>query len=471
MHFGVDTHPICDKCHMRHNPAGGCVKAELAMKAFELSGPIVKAVAQTELAVKQGVTKAKEKELRSSDVKVLENLAKEVGILASSLNKMFKQAESGHGKDKKIEYAKSRDCNRWLNGECNRKDCPFKHDPSKKGTNKSAGKPDSSDPKAGKTDVPRGVVVDEKDQDCKFWARGACTKGDKCRNKHDPAKGRPHDPAKKDKVTDPAMQEIITRLAQLEAAGAPQTFSGPSAAVVQNASRDILSIPERSKRAAEAAGIISYRSDVRSGAARAEFTGIIMTADNFAQDGERELVQDGERELVLDCEMALGRAPSTELSAGRIQQRPYARIFEYEYQDRGPAIRIVNDITGASATKNPDVLHQREEQGIKHALAHIVAAREYFEAAVGSVQDSDQEVFDYMVRYREEICEMVPETYQMLQSENAFDDVELQDPLVVIKGDDTMLRVYCGEVVDGNHMWILHMPDDSSPHYNLRHQL
>jgi hypothetical protein len=36
-HFGVDTHPICDKCHMRHNPAGGCVKAELAVKAFELS--------------------------------------------------------------------------------------------------------------------------------------------------------------------------------------------------------------------------------------------------------------------------------------------------------------------------------------------------------------------------------------------------------------------------------------------------
>ena len=83
--------------------------------------------------------------------------------------------------------------------------------------------------------------------------------------------------------------------------------------------------------------------------------------------------------------MALERAPSTELSAGRIQQRPYARIFEYEYHDRGPAIRIVNDIPGASVTKNPYVLHQREEQGIKHALVHIVAAREYFEAAVGSV--------------------------------------------------------------------------------------
>ncbi len=61
VHFGVDTHPICDKCQRRHNPAGGCVKAELAMKAFELSGPIVKAVAQAELTLKQNVTKAKKK--------------------------------------------------------------------------------------------------------------------------------------------------------------------------------------------------------------------------------------------------------------------------------------------------------------------------------------------------------------------------------------------------------------------------
>jgi hypothetical protein len=42
------------------------------MKAFKLSDPIVKAVAQAELTVKQSVTKAKEKELRSGDVKVLE---------------------------------------------------------------------------------------------------------------------------------------------------------------------------------------------------------------------------------------------------------------------------------------------------------------------------------------------------------------------------------------------------------------
>ena len=70
------------------------------------------------------------------------------------------------------------------------------------------------------------------------------------------------------------------------------------------------------------------------------------------------------------------------------------------------------------------------------ALTHIVSARDYFEAVVGIVQDSDQEVFDCMVRYQEEICEMVPETHQMLQNDNAFDDVELQDPLVVFKEDD-----------------------------------
>ena len=111
VHFGVDTHPICDKCQMRHNPAGGCVKTELVMKAFELSVLIVKAVAQAELTVKQSVIKAKDKELRSSDVKVLENLAKEVSVLDSSLNKMFKQAESGlessHGKDKKKSMSRA----------------------------------------------------------------------------------------------------------------------------------------------------------------------------------------------------------------------------------------------------------------------------------------------------------------------------------------------------------------------------
>ena len=32
-------------------------------------------------------------------------------------------------------------------------------------------------------------------------------------------------------------------------------------------------------------------------------------------------------------------------------------------------------------------------------LVDIVAGRDYFEAVVGNVQDSDQEVFDYMVRY------------------------------------------------------------------------
>ena len=98
-----------------------------------------------------------------------------------------------------------------------------------------------------------------------------------------------------------------------------KTFSGPSATLVQTASRDILIISDRSKRAVQAVGIISYRSDVRSGTVRAELTVIIMSADNLTQDGERELVQDGEREL--------GRVPSTEPSAGHIQQHPHARIF------------------------------------------------------------------------------------------------------------------------------------------------
>jgi hypothetical protein len=81
VHFGVFTHPICDKCHMRQNPAGGCVKTELAMKSFELSGPFVKTVAQAELTAKQSVIKAKEKEIRSSDIRLLESLVKELHTL------------------------------------------------------------------------------------------------------------------------------------------------------------------------------------------------------------------------------------------------------------------------------------------------------------------------------------------------------------------------------------------------------
>jgi hypothetical protein len=59
----------------------------------------------------------------------------------------------------------------------------------------------------------------------------------------------------------------------------------------------------------------------------------------------------------------------------------------------------------------------------------------------------------------------------MLQSDNAFDDVELQDPLMVIRSNGSILRVHGEEVIDGNHMWILQVPDDSSPHYYLRYQL
>jgi hypothetical protein len=72
----------------------------------------------------------------------------------------------------------------------------------------------------------------------------------------------------------------------------------PSADVVQTTSRDILSIPERSKRASKAAGGISYGSAVQSGAARAEFIGIVMGADNLVKHGERNLVHHGERDLV-----------------------------------------------------------------------------------------------------------------------------------------------------------------------------
>ena len=53
------------------------------VKVFELSGPLVKSVAQAELAAKQSVIKAKEKELRSTDLKVLESLVKELHILTA----------------------------------------------------------------------------------------------------------------------------------------------------------------------------------------------------------------------------------------------------------------------------------------------------------------------------------------------------------------------------------------------------
>jgi hypothetical protein len=51
------------------------------MKSFELSGPFVKTVAQVELTAKQSVIKAKEKEIRSSDIRLLESLVKELHTL------------------------------------------------------------------------------------------------------------------------------------------------------------------------------------------------------------------------------------------------------------------------------------------------------------------------------------------------------------------------------------------------------
>jgi hypothetical protein len=392
------------------------------MKAFELSGPLVKAVAQAELTAKQNVIKTREKEIRSSDIKLLESLVKELHTLDNTPNKMYEQAGPGrrHPNGKaKIEYAKGKDCHRWLNGDCNRKECIFKHDPSKKGKDPTADKPDKDHTKPDK-DLLTNAAADEKNQDCKFWARGQCVRGGKCPQKHDPAKGRPHKNKDTNSEMPKDMQGIMTRLAQLEAEAQTNIFSGPSAAVEQTTSRDILNIPKRTKRAAEAAGVTSYvqlGSSVRSGAARAEF-GIVINADTLAQLSERDSVQHGER----DDE----KAPCMESSAGNIQQRQYVRNFEYEYQDRENAITITNDKTGASEI-------QREEQGIKLALAQIVSVRDYIESVVGSLQDSDLEVFDFMLRYQEEIGEVVPEIYHMLQSDNAFDDVELQDRLIVIQ--------------------------------------
>jgi hypothetical protein len=86
----------------------------------------------------------------------------------------------------------------------------------------------------------------------------------------------------------------MTRLVQLEDAAKTNIFSGPSVGVEQTTSRDILSIPERTNRSAEAAGVTSYvhlGRSVRSGVARAEFTGIVIDADTLAQLGERDSVQ------------------------------------------------------------------------------------------------------------------------------------------------------------------------------------
>jgi hypothetical protein len=112
--------------------------------------------------------KAKEKEIRSSDIKLLKSLVRELHTLDNNtLNKMYQQVGPGrrHPNGKaKIEYAKGKDCHRWLNGDCNRKDCIFKHDPSKKGKDPTAGKPDKDPAKADK-DLLTNATADEKNQD------------------------------------------------------------------------------------------------------------------------------------------------------------------------------------------------------------------------------------------------------------------------------------------------------------------
>jgi hypothetical protein len=68
------------------------------------------------------------------------------------------------------------------------------------GGSTAAGKPDNNATKSGEdllTNISFGslrnaAVSDEKNQDCRFWARGQCVKGNKCPQKHDPAKDRPH---------------------------------------------------------------------------------------------------------------------------------------------------------------------------------------------------------------------------------------------------------------------------------------
>ncbi len=283
------------------------------------------------------------------------------------------------------------------------------------------------------------MAADEKNQDCRFWTCGQCVKGGKCPQNHDPSNGRPHKSKDINSEMPKGMKGIMTRLAQLEAVSQTNIFSGPSASVERTTSRDILSIPDRTKRATEGADVTSYvqmGSGVRSGAARTEFTGIVIDGGKLVKLGERDSVQDGERDLVQHGERDPEKAPCMESSVDNIQQRQYDRNFEYEYQNRENVITFTNDNTGSSEI-------QREEQGIKLALAQVVTSRDYFEVAVGSVQDSDLEVFDYMLRYQEEICEVVPETFHMFQSDNTFDDVELQDP---ISSEDIQIELGCRDV-------------------------
>ena len=105
----------------------------------------------------------------------------------------------------------------------------FKHDPSKKGKGKdpAAGKPDKDPAKTGK-DLLTHTATDDKNQDCRLWARGQCVKGSKCPHKHDPAKGHPHKGKETNSEMPKEMQGIMTRLAQLEA-----VTKTPSAAVEQ----------------------------------------------------------------------------------------------------------------------------------------------------------------------------------------------------------------------------------------------
>jgi hypothetical protein len=169
------------------------------------------------------------KETKSSDIKLLESLVKELHTLDSTLNNMYHKVGSdrGHPNGKaKIDYVKCKDCHRWLNGDCDRKEYIFKYDPSKKGQDPTAGKPDKDPTKAGK-DLLTNATADDKNQDCKFWVCGRCVKGGQCPQKHDPAKGRPHKSKDTNSEMPKDMQGIMTGLAQLEEVSQTNIFSGP----------------------------------------------------------------------------------------------------------------------------------------------------------------------------------------------------------------------------------------------------
>jgi hypothetical protein len=65
-----------------------------------------------------------------------------------------------------------------------------------------------------------------------------------------------------------------------------------------------------------------------------------------------------------------------ESSADHIQQRQYDRIFVYEYQNRGHAIRITNDNTIRTTNDNTKLLTYRDYESPMHRR-FIIPISEY----------------------------------------------------------------------------------------------